>query len=226
MIRKTNKSKIESSLKPSEKRHQRTQQAILDAARQIIHEEGSNALSMRAIAQRIDYSPAGLYEYFGSKEEIIGEICQQGHQRLKSYMERVSTALPIEAYLRETGLAYIEFAVQNPDFFLLMFTTIPTLPPADEMTGEALQQTLEEELMGENSAFVVLIKGIQRGVDEGVFTTQPGFGVMEMALGAWSMVHGLAMLRATFLQGFQADFGLVERETLRAFYQGLIVNQR
>ena len=226
MVRKTNKSKIESSLKPSEKRHQRTQQAILDAARQIIHEEGSNALSMRAIAQRIDYSPAGLYEYFGSKEEIIGEICQQGHHRLKSYMERVSTALPIEAYLRETGLAYIEFAVQNPDFFLLMFTTIPTLPPADEMTGEALQQTLEEELMGENSAFVVLIKGIQRGVDEGVFTTQPGFGVMEMALGAWSMVHGLAMLRVTFLQGFQADFGLVERETLRAFYQGLIVNQR
>lgn len=226
MVRKTNKSKIESSLKPSEKRHQRTQQAILDAARQIIHEEGSNALSMRAIAQRIDYSPAGLYEYFGSKEEIIGEICQQGHHRLKSYMERVSTALPIEAYLRETGLAYIEFAVQNPDFFLLMFTTIPTLPPADEMTGEALQQTLEEELMGENSAFVVLIKGIQRGVDEGVFTTQPSFGVMEMALGAWSMVHGLAMLRVTFLQGFQADFGLVERETLRAFYQGLIVNQR
>jgi len=226
MIRKSNKSKIEPSLKPSEKRHQRTQQAILDAARQIIHEEGSNALSMRAIAQRIDYSPAGLYEYFGSKEEIIGEICLQGHHRLKSYMERVSTALPIEAYLRETGLAYIEFAVQNPDFFLLMFTTIPTLPAADEMTAEALQQTMEDELMGENSAFVVLIKGIQRGVDEGVFTTQPGFGVMEMALGAWSMVHGLAMLRVTFLQGFQANFELIERETLRAFYQGLITNQQ
>lgn len=226
MIRKSNNPKIKQSLKPSEKRHQRTQQAILDAARQIIHEEGSNALSMRAIAQRIDYSPAGLYEYFGSKEEIIGEICRQGHHRLKSYMERVSTALPIEAYLGETGLAYIEFAVQNPDFFLLMFTTIPTLPAADEMTAEALQQTMEDELMGENSAFVVLIKGIQRGVDEGVFTTQPGFGVMEMALGAWAMVHGLAMLRVTFLQGFQADFELIERETLRAFYQGHITNQR
>ena len=51
----------------------RTQQAILDAARAIIHEQGPDKLSMRAIADRIDYSPAGLYEYYGSKEEIIAE---------------------------------------------------------------------------------------------------------------------------------------------------------
>ena len=59
---------------PRTKRHLRTKQAILDAARQIIAEEGPAALSMRALADRIDYSAAGLYEYFGSKEEIIAAV--------------------------------------------------------------------------------------------------------------------------------------------------------
>ncbi len=207
-------------LKPSERRYQRTHEAILEAARQIIHEEGVSALSMRAIAQRIDYSAAGLYEYFASKEEIIETICRQGHRRLKDGMVRVSTNLPIREYLRETGLAYIEFAVQNPDFFLLMFTKAPPLPPG-ELNPKELQQRLESELLDENSAFLVLFKGIQRGIDEGVLPVRPGLDVMEMALGAWSLVHGLAMLRVTFLQSFQTDFAMIERETLRAFYAGL-----
>ncbi|NJN55580.1 MAG: helix-turn-helix transcriptional regulator, partial [Anaerolineae bacterium] len=56
-------------LTPRERRHLRTKDAILDAARLIIKEQGADALSIRAIAEQIDYSPAGLYEYFGSKEE-------------------------------------------------------------------------------------------------------------------------------------------------------------
>jgi AcrR family transcriptional regulator len=52
-------------LTPRQRRHLRTKDAILDAARQIIAEEGADNLSMRGIAERIDYSAAGLYEYFG-----------------------------------------------------------------------------------------------------------------------------------------------------------------
>lgn len=210
--------------KPSEKRHQRTQEAILEAARQIIHEEGVSALSMRSIAQRIDYSPAGLYEYFASKEEIVETICGQGHHRLKEYMERVSKQLPIAEYLRDIGLAYIEFAVQNPDFFLLMFTKVPPMLATSEFTPEELRMMMERGLMDENSAFGVLVRGIQRGVQEGILPVRHDFGVMPMALGAWSIVHGLAMLKVTFLQRFQTDFGIVERETLRAFYQGLTID--
>ena len=48
--------------------------------------EGPGALNMRALAERSDYSAAGLYEYFGGKDEIIAEVCQQGHERLASHM--------------------------------------------------------------------------------------------------------------------------------------------
>lgn len=204
-------------LSPREKRQQRTHQAILDAARQIINEKGIDGLSMRAIAERIDYSPAGLYEYFGSKEEIIAAICWQGHRRLKAYMEQVDKTLPYADYFLGIGLAYIHFAVQNPDFFLLMFTTLSVNPTSVEM----LERDEDAEMMSEDSSFVILINAIQRGVAEGHLHPRPGFGVFEMAFAAWSQVHGIAMLRITHLRTFVADFDQVVRETLVTFGKGL-----
>ena len=62
---------------PRERRAQRTRDAILEAARQIIGKDGIDGLSTRGIADAIDYSPAGLYEYFGSKEEIIAKYMSE-----------------------------------------------------------------------------------------------------------------------------------------------------
>jgi AcrR family transcriptional regulator len=205
-------------LSPKEKRHQRTHQAILDAARQIVHEKGIDGLSMRAIAERIEYSPAGLYEYFGSKEEIIGAICLQGHRRLRAYMERVDLTLPIAEYLIQIGLAYIEFATQNPDFFLLMFT----LTSAEVANVADLTHDDDNGMMSKDSAFALLVAAIKRGVTAGIFQTRPGFDVMGMAFAAWAVVHGMAMLRVTNLRSFTTDWEQISRETLRAFGRGLM----
>src|SRR3954451_1511487 len=105
---------------PRERRYQRTQQAILNAARSLLSEGGAEKLSIRAIADRIDYSPAALYEYYGSKEEIIGALCWEGHRTLKRCMEQVPLSLAPDEYLLEIGMAYIQFALQNPDYFLLI----------------------------------------------------------------------------------------------------------
>ena len=114
---------IMDELTPRQRRHLRTKDAILDAARQIISEDGIASLSMRGLADRIDYSAAGLYEYFGSKDEIITAVCLQGDKRLRQNMGRVDKALPPMNYLIEIGLAYIDFAVTNPDHFMLMFAS-------------------------------------------------------------------------------------------------------
>jgi AcrR family transcriptional regulator len=203
-------------LSPREKRQQRTHQAILDAARQLISEKGLDGLSMRAIAERIDYSPAGLYDYFGSKEEIIGALCQQGNGRLKAYMDAVDQQLPFLDYLLGIGLAYIEFAVHYPDLFLLMFTTLPTGAGTTMQGTEWLAAAADED-----SAFTILLEAIKRGVDEGILRVRPQMGVLEMALAAWSTVHGIAMLRVTHLRPLQADFETISRETLLAFGKGL-----
>jgi AcrR family transcriptional regulator len=204
-------------LSPREKRQQRTHQAILDAARQILKDNGIEGLSIRAIADRIDYSPAALYEYFGSKEEIIQALCRQGNRRLKAYMEQVDTSLPFQEYLLNLGLTYIEFAVQNPDFFLLMFTTMPASAPS----LAALEQKFDTGMMSEDSSFVILVDAIRRGVAEDILHPRPGFGVFEMAFAAWSTVHGIAMLRVTHLRNFEVDFNRVSQQTLLALGKGL-----
>ena len=178
---------------PRERRQQRTQHAIIEAARQIIRETGIDGLSMRAIADRIDYSPAGLYEYFGSKEEIVVAVCAQNFERFAKRLAQVDKTLTPTEYMFELGLAYIDFAVHNPDSFLLMFTTFPLLqgerkqpPPFDA-----------EVMMADDDAFAILLRGVQRCVEQGIYPTKPGFGVFEMAYASWAQVHGLAMLRIT-----------------------------
>ena len=204
---------------PRERRHEKTRQAILDAARKIIASQGTEALSMRAIAQHIDYSPAGLYEYFDSKEEIVGAVCEQGHRRLTEFMLRADPDLPPDELLLQLGLAYIDFAVRNPDFFLLMFTS-----PNTGVAPGSSQQEMTEAMHKDGSSFPLLLHAIQRGVDQGVFKPKPRYGVFEMAFTAWAMVHGIAMLRIGNLRHFPGDFGAMEHEALRRIGAGLMAD--
>ena len=150
-------------MQPRERRFLRTKQAILDAALEIIREEGPGALNMRALAERSDYSAAGLYEYFGGKDEIIAEVCQQGHERLASHMRLADPGLPVVDYLYEIGIGYIRFALENPDHFLLMFTVVPPGPIADFSP---------EKLLEGDSSFHILLGAIRRGIEEGAFVVR------------------------------------------------------
>lgn len=204
------------TLTPRERRHQRTQDAILDAARDIIMHKGPDKLSMRALARRIDYSPAGLYEYFGSKEEIITAVCARGHLRLRDEMARVDTSLPPREYLVEIGLAYVRFAVQNPDYFLLMFTHTTSDLDGSTQESDLAQMTTDD------SSFPILVTAVERFANAGLVTLRDDYGVLDIAYSAWAMVHGLAMLRVTFLRDTGiVNFETADRETLRAFGRGL-----
>lgn len=204
-------------LTPRERRHQRTQHAIIEAARHIIRETGVDSLSIRAIAERIDYSPAGLYEYFGSKEEIVAAVCTQNFERFAKRLAQVDQRLAPTAYMLELGLAYIDFAVHNPDSFLLMFTTFPLLQ------GERRHafHPDEQEATEGSDAFAILVQGVQRCVDAGIYHTTPDFGVIEMAYASWTQVHGMAMLRITNGGMLPLDYTVVEREALQRWGAGL-----
>lgn len=198
------------------RRHLRTRLAILDAARVIIAEEGPGALSMRALADRIDYSAAGLYEYFASKEEIIAAVCAEGQQHLYAAMHAVDPDLPPVEHLHEIGLAYIRFALEHPDYFLLMFTTAPPPDMADAPVA-----ALGNALHGEGSAYGLLVQVIQRGIATGAFPVRPGFALDEMAYAAWTLVHGIAMLRTTAMRHYPFDLTAADEQVLRNFMRGL-----
>lgn len=195
-------------LKPHEKRHLRTKRAILDAARKLLVEKGANGVSLRAIAREVDYSPAGLYEYFDGIEDIVLTVCEEGHLGLMHALEKADESLPFQPYMLELGLAYLDFARSNPDYFMLMFTTIPK--------GGRI-----EEFMTEGSAFPILVRGVERGIKEGILQQHPG-GVDAMALIFWTGVHGLAMLEQTQLKNADIDFELMGRAVCMNIFQGLV----
>lgn len=194
---------------PRERRQEKNRETILQEARRLISEHGVKSFSLRELARQVDYSPAALYEYFGSKEELIHAVCLEGHKRLAAALAAVPLDLPPAEHLIQIGLAYIDFAVRNPDYFLLMFTT-RTLP-----------ESAVTEMISQDSAYHVLLNSLQRGIDAGLFKTRNDFGLQQMAYTAWSLVHGISMLRVTYLDENMADWASADRQALLAFSRGL-----
>ncbi|WP_141430795.1 TetR/AcrR family transcriptional regulator [Bacillus sp. 03113] len=89
---------------------------ILKAAHEIMKEEGIDNLSIRKIANKIEYSPAIIYHYFQDKDEIIHEIMKRGYQNIIDTLSSLQSfdGEP-EEKLKEGLLRYIELALQMPD---------------------------------------------------------------------------------------------------------------
>jgi hypothetical protein len=126
------------------------------------------------------------------------------------------TNLPTADYVHQLGLAYIRFALDHPDYFLLIFTTAP-LPNLQADPSTAVQVALHNE----GSAYGILLRAIERGIEEGSFRMRPGFGLDEMAYAAWGVVHGAAMLRVTALRHMAADLSAADEQVLHNFIRGL-----
>ncbi|MEM7032292.1 MAG: TetR/AcrR family transcriptional regulator [Chloroflexota bacterium] len=192
---------------PRQRRAARTREAIIDAARSIITEQGAYNLSLREVARRIDYSPAGLYEYFSGKDELIMAVIQDGFTRFGQYLLSVPADLPADAYLLEIGLAYIRFAKQNPEHFMLIFNTKDLYKPQSQ-----------EHLIA-SETFKVLLVGVERNIEVGHIAKHHDHE--EVAYGLWSLVHGMATLYITQLEDFDRDWEAATERMLRTFTSGL-----
>jgi AcrR family transcriptional regulator len=189
------------------RRHERTRDAIVAAALEIVSTEGVDALSLREVARRVEYSPAGLYEYFGSKEEIIAAVISEGYRRLSLQLSQILTDLPPYERLIELGAAYLEFARANPQHYLLMFTALP--------------EWWIEGKVNVGSAYQTLVDTVQAGIEQGVFLPREGLGLEELSYTCWAMVHGMAMLQLNQLQGMQSEYSQKDRAVLHILVNGI-----
>lgn len=203
---------------PQERRQEKTRQAILSTALQLIAEKGANKLSLREIARRIDYSPAGLYEYFGSKDEIIDAACGEANDRLRDYLQSVSQELPLREYLLELGLAYIKFARQHPEQFIFLFTNREIEPDAE------LQEYGENDV-SEDDNFAILLRAVQKGVASGEIKLDGQTRPLDVAYSLWATVHGTAMLQVKYLSNFDFDFEHMDHVAIMMVIKGICSNK-
>ncbi len=198
--------------KPRTRRNARIRQAIIKSAVEIIHHEGVAALSIRRIADAIDYSPASIYEYYANKDAILEEACDEGFTKLTVALREYPTESDPRVAVRECGVQYVRFALANPDYFLLMFSMAGT-QRIDNPT-----ESLESQLL-RSPAFMVIHSHIHALVDAGYCDVKPNYGIFQIALSAWQMVHGIAMLALTTQRNAPVDYTLI-RMTLDAWQRG------
>jgi AcrR family transcriptional regulator len=126
-----------------ERDRSRTRQAILTAARELFITEGYRNVSMRKIAERIEYSPAAIYSYFPGKDDIFFALAEEGFRLLVGHAEETTRGVadPLER-LRRGLWAFYEFSKAHPEYFELMFLdrSVPSLSQ-DFQRFEFFQET-------------------------------------------------------------------------------------
>jgi len=99
-----------------------TRSNILDAALQIVREDGWQALSMRKIADKIEYTAPIIYEYFANKEGILFELTRIGHQLLLQDVRSAKAAqTEPDLQLEAIWMAYWNFAFSQTQLYQLMY---------------------------------------------------------------------------------------------------------
>jgi AcrR family transcriptional regulator len=169
-----------------EREKSETRDKILDAARELFVTEGYEGVSMRRVAEKIEYSPTAIYVHFADKNELFHELTRQDFARLQQVMQSAEMPDdPIER-LRQIGRNYVQFGVRYPNHYVFMFMTPhPAHEPDDE----------DREIMGnpEMDAYALLKTVVQDAISAGCFREE----VQDPELVSqtlWASVHGVISL--------------------------------
>lgn len=197
----------------SKERQDRERQAvtdsILDAARELFLAEGYQSVSIRKIAERIEYSPAAIYSYYPSKDDIFLALAKEGFHRLDAKVHAAMGAGDALEDVRACWWAFYEFSKEQPEYFLLMFVDRSVPRITQQWEGfEFLQQLL-------NNA----VAGIQKAIDAGAFpATLNANAAMHML---WAGLIGPAVVGIRHRLATGEDYDALARDVLNATIAGM-----
>ncbi len=154
---------------------------IIDAAMELFLTEGYEKTSMRKIAEKIEYTPGAIYSYFKDKDEILYEIHIHGFTKLSEMLKVALDEVNPMDKLYKTGKLYIQFALENPEYYDLMFIDRSILRSCFE--GKDWKQG--------HAAYDVLVQIVTECIDQGYL---PKGDVQAASYAFWSLVHGLVTL--------------------------------
>ncbi len=187
------------------------EERILDAARTLIVEKGFDGVSLRAVAKKAGFSPAGLYEYFAGKADLMAALAAEANANLEgSLREALARERPgSAASLIALGMAYVAYAKTEPERFQLLFSR------------HISSRSSTREPVTSGSAYGVVIECVVAAVASGLLA--PG-DPERVSYALWSMAHGSAMLQLTTLREFEADFEANDRACFAALVRGFRIS--
>jgi AcrR family transcriptional regulator len=172
---------------------ERLREEILDATTDLLMEtECAKAVSIRSVAQRVGITSPSIYLHFADKDALLDAVCARYFERLDDVMQQVVREQPSTIdRLRAQGLAYVRFAMGNPELYRIAMM-------GEGRPGSDVDTTLN------SSAFVHMRSTIESLMEEGVY---PRADSTVAALELWTVAHGVA---AQLISRPYLPFGEVE----------------
>jgi AcrR family transcriptional regulator len=195
-----------------ERDREAVRRAILDAARELFVSEGFNNVSIRKIAERIEYSPASIYSYFPSKDDIFFELAEEGFRILGEPPVPARgdfAALPPLDRVRATFWRLYEFSRDYPQYFALMFVDRDVPRIAREYERFAFVRDLKARLAAQ----------LQECIDAKVMPSSlnPAIGVRVLTMG----ILGVSVMRLSDRLGPTENADDLARDVLDVLIAGL-----
>jgi AcrR family transcriptional regulator len=158
--------------------------ALLDAAGELLHADGPQALTTRRLADTVGTSTQAIYTLFGGKEGIVRAMYREGFDRLEQCLADVPSSASPSEYLLGLGRAYRTAALRSPHYYDVMFgRPVPEFEPrADDVERSLATQA-------------VLTAGIVRCIDSGLLRSDAD--PAEISAFLWAVAHGLVSLELT-----------------------------
>jgi len=173
---------------------------ILDAARELFMAEGYARVTMRRVAEAIEYSPTAIYNHFEDKDALLNSLCEDEFARLFGLLRTDTAPRSGVAWIRHLGVAYARFGLTYPNHYRFMFMTKGAFGEDHEPSAPARE------------AFGLLRSAVKKAIEAGEFRRGD---VDAMAQVLWSSIHGAVALLVTYrpeqFPGTPAKPDLVER---------------
>jgi len=187
---------------------------ILDVARGIVFKQGGAALTMRRIAEAIEYAPATLYQYFENREAIVRELCLAAFRELAESLAPAAAAAPDPlARLEAIGRGYVRFGLSHPETYRLMFLEDP-----------AITSALYGPIESEDGAGRRTLAGVVATLDalKQCGRLAPEAETRVLADTFWAALHGIVSLKLAcpFFPETSAD--VLTETMLRTLREGLL----
>ncbi len=162
-------------------------QEILDAASELFVRDGYENVSMRRIADKIEYSPTTIYIYFKDKAELLEQVCKETFGRLVQRLSKITDQPgdPVER-LKRGLVAYIEFGLANPHHYRATF--MMAIPEGFDKTK------YHQEDSPAMQAFSFLTRGLGDCIAAG---KMPAMNVELASQTLWAGIHGITSLLIT-----------------------------
>lgn len=157
-----------------------TREQILEAARNLLENAGSAALSMRTLAEALGVRPSSLYRHFESQGAILGALGDEAALTLNRQLLETASEPPRQA-LESAAQSYLDFARAHPHLYALLLTDrSPTTP-------EKLQTSAGKQLW---NTLLLLIGRLSGNPDD-----------TDHTVAFWTFLHGFVTLEASGVYG-------------------------